>query len=105
MIRNTDKSHLLVSGTKYEHKIWESNEVKLLGVTIDSKLKFDSYFANICLKAIQKLRALSSLAKLLTCNKKIILLKHFVIADLLIILWLGCFVIVEPVIELTRGKA
>ena len=70
MIRNTDKSHLLVSGTKYEHKICESNEVKLLGVTIDSKLKFDSYFANICLKANQKLTALNSLAKLLTFNKK-----------------------------------
>ena len=43
---STDKCHLLVSLTKYEHswaklgneKIWESNKVKLLGVTIDIKL-------------------------------------------------------------------
>ena len=39
---NTDKCHLLMSGLKYEHfwaqigkqKIWEDNEVKLLGITI-----------------------------------------------------------------------
>ena len=49
---NTDKCHLLISGTKYEHswakisddKIWESNEVKL---------KFDGHIANICFKANQ----------------------------------------------------
>ena len=43
---NTDKYHLLVSGTKCEHswaeighdKIWKSNKVNLLGVTIDNKL-------------------------------------------------------------------
>ena len=52
---NTDKCHLLISGTKYKHswgktgddKMWESNEVKLLGITIDDKLKFDSHNANI----------------------------------------------------------
>ena len=75
MRRNTDKSHLLVSGIKYENKVWESNEVKLLGVTVDNKLKFYSYFANIYFKANQKLRALSSLAKLLSFNKEIILFK------------------------------
>ena len=39
---NTDKCHLLVSGTKYEHsrakisdyKIWESKKVKLLSLTL-----------------------------------------------------------------------
>ena len=47
---NTDKCHLLVSGTKYEHswakkdddKSWESNKVKRLGLTIDTKLKIDN---------------------------------------------------------------
>ena len=60
---NADKCHFLVSGTKYEHswakigddKIWESNEVNLLGVAIDNKLKLDSHIANICFKANQKL--------------------------------------------------
>ena len=55
---STDKCHWLVSGTKYKHswakidddKIWEINQVKLLGVTIDNKLKFDSHIANIYFK-------------------------------------------------------
>ena len=63
---NSDKCHLLVSGTKCEHswakidddKIWKSNEVKLLGVIIDNKLRFDSHIANICFKAYQKLSVL-----------------------------------------------
>ena len=44
---DTNKCHLLVSGTKYEHswekiggcKIWKSNEVNFSGLTIDNKLK------------------------------------------------------------------
>jgi len=48
---NTDKCHLLVSGHKHEHifvkvgedTIWESNKVKLLGVTIENELKFDEH--------------------------------------------------------------
>ena len=56
---NTDKCHLLVSGKKHEHtwvklgkhKIWESNSVKLLGITIDNDLNFDNHVLNICSKA------------------------------------------------------
>ena len=74
---STDKCHLVVSGTKYEHswtkiddKIWGSNGVKLLGVTIDNKLKFDSHIANICFKANPKQSVLNALASLLTFDKK-----------------------------------
>ena len=42
---NTNKSHSLIPGAKYEHilakigddKIWKINEGKLLGVTMDNK--------------------------------------------------------------------
>ena len=52
-------THLIVSGTKYEHvwvklgkdKIWQRNNVKLLGVKVDNELKFDEDISNICLKA------------------------------------------------------
>ena len=81
----TNKCHLLVSGTKYEHswakidddKIWEINEVKLSAVTIDNKLKFDSIIANIFFKANQKLSVLSRLAGLLTFDRKGILFTGF----------------------------
>ena len=56
---NTDKCHLIVSGYKHEQiwakigndKIWESADVKLLGVTIDNELKFDKHVSKICSKA------------------------------------------------------
>ena len=48
---NTDKWHLIISGNKHESlwtdiandKIWESNNVKLLGVNIDRYLKFNGH--------------------------------------------------------------
>ena len=59
---NTDKCHLLISGHKYEHDwaqigkdmVWEENKVKLLGITIDNEVKFDSHILNICSKANKK---------------------------------------------------
>ena len=71
---NTDKCHLLVTGNKYEQiwvklgeeKIWENNTVKLLGVTIDRQLKFDSHVFNICAKAGKKLSVLTRMMKYLT---------------------------------------
>ena len=77
---NTDNCHLLLSGTKYElswskignDKIWESK-----GVTTDNKFKFDDHIANTCFKAIQKLSALSRLARLLTFDGKPSFLKAF----------------------------
>ena len=44
---NTDKCHLLISGNKNEQMwakldrdiVWESNDVKLLGITLDNNLK------------------------------------------------------------------
>ena len=55
---NTNKCHLIGSWTKYEHswfklgkdKIWESNNVKLLGDRIDNESKFDENTPKICLK-------------------------------------------------------
>ena len=80
---NTDKYRLLVSGYKHEQVwanigkdlIWESNDVKLLGVTIDRDLKFDKHALKLCSKANQKLSALFIIAKLLSFNKRRTLFK------------------------------
>ena len=58
--------------------IWESNDVKLLEVTIDRDLKFDKHVLKLCSKANQKLSDLSRIAKLLSFNKRRILFKAFV---------------------------
>ena len=60
---NTDKCHLLRLGNKNEHMwakldrdiVWESNDVKLLGITLDNSLKFDKHVSNIFSKANRKL--------------------------------------------------
>ena len=43
---NTDKFHLLISGKNEQmweklvrDRVWESNDVKLLGITLDNNLK------------------------------------------------------------------
>ena len=62
MILNTDKFHLIIAGNKHEsietdignNKMWESNNVKLLGVNIDRDLKFNSHMLNICSKGNRK---------------------------------------------------
>ena len=83
---NTDKCHLIISGYKHEQvwaqgnkdKIWESADVKLLGITIDKELKLDKHVSKICPKASRKLCALARISKFLTFKKKRITFKTFV---------------------------
>ena len=57
MKTNTDKCHFIISGNKNEQMwakldrdiVWESNDAKRLGITLDKNLKFD------CLIFVQKL--------------------------------------------------
>ena len=58
--------------------LWESPQVKLLGVTIDKNLKFDQHIINICKKASAKVTALSRLIKIVPLKKKRILMKSFI---------------------------
>ena len=80
---NTDKCNFIASGTKYGHvrgklrkdKIWESNNVKLLGVKKDNELIFDERISNICLKANRKLRAVARLSRFISLAKRCTLFK------------------------------
>ena len=59
---NNDKCHLLLSDYKPEvlwanigqSQIWESKEQRLLGVIIDSDMKFDDYIQKQCKKVGRK---------------------------------------------------
>ena len=51
-------------GEHRESFICESNDVKLLGITIDRDLKFDNRVLKLCSKANQKSSAFSRMAKL-----------------------------------------
>ena len=83
---NQDKCHFLVSGNVNEYLfvnigdelIWESTEEKLLGVTIDKNLKFNTHLSNLCNKVGQKVSALARIVKLLPFHKRRLILKTFV---------------------------
>ena len=51
-----------------------SQEEKILGISIDSKFTFDSHIKSICRKADQKLSALSRISPYLEIDKKELLL-------------------------------
>ena len=82
---NTDKCHLIIFGYKHESLwadigidgIWESNYVKLLGINIDRSLKFDFYKVKVCSKIDRKLTILSRMFKLLSFEKRRVLIKAY----------------------------
>ena len=57
--------------------IWESNVVKLLGITIDHHLKFGKHISLLCAKANRKLSALPRISYYLTFHQKATLIKAF----------------------------
>ena len=83
MKMNSDKCHLLVLGHEFEQVwakigtdlIWESNSVKLPGITIDNHLKFDKHISLLCAKANRKLSALARISYYLTFHPKRALIK------------------------------
>ena len=62
MTLNTDKCSLDIIAKLDQDIVMESNDVKLLGVTIDNNLRFDKHVSNICLKANRKLSAFIGVA-------------------------------------------
>ena len=84
MKANADKCHLLLSeNTKHvaciNHIQIENNtSEKLLGVTIDSDLKFDIHVNNLCKKATQKLNALARISGYMDSSKKRTIMKAFI---------------------------
>ena len=83
---NEEKCHFIISGHKYEHSwvkinenmIWESSNVKLLGVNIDSNLTFNDHVSSICAKTGRKLTALRRLVTLLNLDQRRILMKSLI---------------------------
>ena len=59
-----------------------SNEVKLLGITIDNGLKFKRHIEDLCKKAFYKLHALRRIRGYLTFEKARILANAFIFMPL-----------------------
>ena len=73
---NTDKCHLLLSKDESseiykEDSIVESSTYeKLLGIKIDSKLRFDDHIQHLCNKADRKLQALARATSYVNLQKE-----------------------------------
>ena len=84
MKANADKCHPLLSENIKDvacinHIQIESNTSdKLLGVTIDSDLKFDIHVNDLCKKAIQKLNTLARISGYMDSSKKRTIMKAFI---------------------------
>ena len=82
---NPDKFHLLLSNTDQnfslnvdQYEIFNSNYEKLLGVTIDNKLKFDEHVSGLCKKASQKLHALARVSPYMNIMKRRTIMNAFI---------------------------
>ena len=81
---NADKCHLLVitnsavSANIGEFVINNSNEEKLLGIKIDTKLSLENHVSSLCKKASQKLHALARIVNYMDLSKRKSLMKTFV---------------------------
>ena len=73
-------------------KIWEDNEVKLLGITVNNSLKFDALINDVCTKANQKLNVLSRMRNILNFEQRIIILKPFFESQFIscVLIWMFC---------------
>jgi hypothetical protein len=63
------------------NKIKCEKEVKLLGVTIDFLLKFNSHISNICKKASRQLNVLKRLGKYLNKLDKLTIYHSFILSN------------------------
>ena len=82
---NPDKFHLLLSDSNEDiniivdnHKIKNNKHKKLLGITIDSKMKFDEHVSKLCSKASQKLHALARVSHFMKTEQKRKIMNSFI---------------------------
>ena len=84
MKSNSDKCHLIIANNTDvcvnigNDVIPASASVKLLGVTIDSKLNFTEHVTNLCKTASQKIHALARISNFMNSDKLRIIMKSFI---------------------------
>ena len=76
------KSHETITSLKLKDTpIVFENEVKLLGITVDFKLNFDTHISNICKKASRQLNCLKRLGKFLTRLGRLTVYHSFILSN------------------------
>ena len=82
---NPDKSHLLLSSKQtnlyvliINFKITNSGSAILLRITFDKELKINDHDSNLCIKATNKLHALTRISHCMNTDQKRIIMKTFI---------------------------
>ena len=84
---NPDKSHVVLSDAGNRiikiktEQIRSSPSQKLLGITIENGLRFDTHVKNLCQKANLKLHALSRISTYMPSSKLKIIMKAFILSQ------------------------
>ena len=84
MKANTEKSHLLLSGSNRLTANTDGNVIEseynqiLLGITIDSNLSFNKHINDLCKKASAKLNALARISGYVDLPKRRVIMKSFI---------------------------
>ena len=115
MVANPDKFQAIFLGTANNNisldlgpvKIVGSDEVTLLGVTIDRKLTFYSHVTNICKKATSKIKALMRIRGYLTQNQADHLYQAYIMSpfNYCPLVWMFCSKMAHNLIDKTHHKA
>ena len=87
-LKNINNVYMTIGG----NKVPATNSVKLLGIHIDSNLKFDGHIKNICSKARSKCFALSRIRNYLSLDKAILLYNSFILSNFSYcpLIWMFC---------------
>ena len=67
-----------VNGNDEQLQILKSKAQKLLGITIDNKLTFESHVNNLCTKVSQKFNALAMISNFINPNQRRLIMKAFI---------------------------
>ena len=73
--------HIELSMSISDNTIISSNMMKVLGVTLDSKLSFDKHISNICNKASAQIQVLKRMSRYLNQTSRIQIYQSFIIAN------------------------
>ena len=101
MVANPDKFQPSFFGIKEDHElsieingdvIKMSDTVKLLGITIDSKLRFNKHVKTICQKTNDKVKAFSRVERYLEPQKASLLYTSFILTNFSYcpLIWMFC---------------
>ena len=94
MKANPVMSHILLSNKKTEKVtinnvvLTSSVEKKLLGITLDSELKFEKHITGVFNKASQEIHVLSRMTSYMSLNKQRLLMKMFVEPQFSHLIWM-----------------